>query len=133
MAFNAKTLVIAMAIPFSLLLPVLFYGKHRPFGVHVVFAAHVYAFLLLLWSASVGIAEIDVLRGGVGLDAAWMDNVLTVGNVAVCALYLYFAIGRVYRSQGLARLATSLVLAMGVQAVAIGYRFGLLLLTLSVV
>ena len=128
MAFNAKTLVIAMAIPFSLLLPVLFYGKHRPFGVHVVFAAHVYAFLLLLWSASVGIAEIDVLRGGVGLDAAWMDNVLTVG-----ALYLYFAIGRVYRSQGLARLATSLVLAMGVQAVAIGYRFGLLLLTLSVV
>jgi hypothetical protein len=132
-AFNAKSLVILMTIPFSLMLPLLFYGKHRPFGVHVVFAAHVYAFLLFLWSASLGIAAVDVLCGGAGLTAAWMDNALTSLNMVVCATYLFLAIGRVYRAQGIARLATSLALSVGVAAIALAYRFGLLLLTLYVV
>jgi hypothetical protein len=132
-AFNAKSLVIVMTIPFSLLLPVLLYRKRRPFGVHVVFAVHVYGFLLVLWSVSLGIAVINVWLGGAGIESAWMDNALTIFNMAGCATYLYLAIGRVYRVQGVARLVTTLAFSAGVALLALGYRLGLLVLTLYAV
>jgi hypothetical protein len=132
-AFNAKSLIIVMTVPFALMLPVLFYRERRSFGVHAVFAVHVYGFLLLLWCVSLGIAGVDVLCGGPGLESARMDDALSIFNMAGCATYLYVAIGRVYRARGAARLVASLVLSVGVAAVALGYRFGLLVLTLYTV
>jgi len=44
---NAKSLVILLVLPFTLLLIPLFAGSRRPFVTHLVFALHLQAFLLL--------------------------------------------------------------------------------------
>ena len=56
--FNAKSLIVLMAVPFALLLPLLFYRAHRPFLVHVVFSLHHYTFLFLLFCASLLAAKL---------------------------------------------------------------------------
>src|SRR6185503_1276216 len=48
----AKSLIILMVLPFAAVLPVVFRRNRKPFGVHVVFALHFYAFLLLLFCCS---------------------------------------------------------------------------------
>jgi len=48
----AKSLIVLMTIPFALLLPLVFYRRHRPFMLHVVFSVHLYTFLLLLFCAA---------------------------------------------------------------------------------
>jgi len=131
-ALHAKSLIILMTVPFSLLLPVVFFAKRKSFGVHVVFAVHVYAFLLFLACVSLAMAEIDVLCGGTGLESAWVDNALSAFNLAACAVYLYLATGTVYGAKGAARVIASLGLAVAFAAIALGYRFGLFLFTLYV-
>jgi hypothetical protein len=39
---NAKSLIILMALPFALLLPIMFYRDRQPFAAHVVFSLHLY-------------------------------------------------------------------------------------------
>jgi hypothetical protein len=129
-AFLAKTLVIVMTIPFSLLLSVLFFRERRSFGVHAIFAVHVYAFLLLLFCAAVIAAAIDVRCGGRGLDAQRFDTVLSLVNLTVCIVYLYAATGRVYGMRGVARIVTSLTLGVAVAAFVLAYRYFLFLLAL---
>jgi hypothetical protein len=131
-ALHAKSLVILMTIPFALLLPIVFVRSRKPFAVHLVFAVHVYTFLLFLYCAALALSGLDVLRGGAGLIDPRLDTVLTVFNLAVCAAYLYQAIGRVYGAKGTWRIVASLTLAVAVLAITLGYRFGLLWLTLHV-
>ena len=128
-AFHAKSLVILMTLPFAVLLAILFVPKRRTLAAHLVFAVHMYAFLLFLYCAVLVIPGLDRLRGGAGLESPLLDTALTVLNLSVCAAYLYAAIGRVYGSRGIARLATSLTLAVATLAIALAYRFGLLVLT----
>src|SRR4029077_18437819 len=85
----AKSLIILMVLPFAVLLPVVFHRSRQPVGVHVVFALHFYAFLLLLFCACLAIVAVDMLSGGVGLNAASMDNLLSLINVAACTTYLF--------------------------------------------
>jgi hypothetical protein len=132
-AILAKSLVIVMAIPFALLLPVLFLRNRKPFGVHVVFAVHVYTFLLLLFCAALLVAAVDLRCGGAGLESARMDTVISALNLAACVAYLYAAIGRVYGTTGAARIVTSLILGIAVAGIALAYRFGLFLLALYVI
>lgn len=66
-----------MVVPFTLLLPILFYRARQPFVTHIVFSLHLYTFLLLLFCVSLAIATIDVLFGGAGLNSAAMDNILS--------------------------------------------------------
>ena len=131
-AFHAKSLVIVMAIPFAMLLPALFFRSRRPFVMHLVFAVHVYAFLLLLYSAALVIAALNVWRGGAGLESPGMDALLTVLNLAACAVYLHLAIREVYGARGISRVAASLALAVAILGIALAYRFALLILTLYV-
>jgi len=127
---HAKSLVIAMAVPFALLLPVVFFGSRRPFSIHVVFALHLYAFLLLLFCVALGVAAIDVAFGGVGLASSAMDNVLTGLILAASTVYLYLASGRVYGVAGWSRSARSLLLAFAVGVIVVGYRFAIFVVTL---
>jgi hypothetical protein len=129
-AFLAKTLVITMAIPFTLLLPVLFFRKRRSFGVHAIFAVHAYSFLLLLFCAALIVAAIDVLCGGRGLDSPRFDHVVSPLNLIACVVYLYVAIGAVYGTRGAVRIVTALTLGCAVGAIVLGYRFVLFLLAL---
>jgi len=127
---NAKALIVLMTMPFALLLPLMFFRERRPFMAHVVFSLHVYTFLLLLFCAALLAAKVSVLLGGGGLDSPTVDNVLSIVNLMACALYLYAAIAPVYGSSGAARVAQTLVLAIAVGAIVLGYRFVLFLITL---
>jgi len=127
---HAKSLVIAMAVPFALLLPLVYFSTRRPFSIHVVFALHLYAFLLLLFCVALGIAALDAASGGGGLASASIDNLLT-GLLLVCSpAYLYLASGRVYGVTGWSRVAGSLLLAVAVGVIVVGYRFAIFLVTL---
>ena len=127
---HAKSLVIAMAVPFALLLPVVFFTSHRPFSIHVVFALHLYAFLLLLFCVALGVAAVDIASGGAGLASAAIDNVLTALILVCSTVYLYLASGPVYGVAGWGRVARSLVLALAVGVIVVGYRFAIFLVTL---
>ena len=127
---SAKSLIILMAVPFALLLPLAFFGSRRPFTTHVVFSLHAYTLLLLLFSLSLLIAISDEVLGGAGLNSPRMDNVLTVINLAACAAYLYLAMGPVYGASGPTRVVKALVLALSVGVIVVGYRFLLFLITL---
>ena len=94
-----------MALAFVPLLPALFFGARRRFGAHVVFALHLYAFILLLFSVSLLLAEAQLLAGGDGLASPRVDMALTLFNLAACGVYLWFAVGTFYGSRGPARIA----------------------------
>lgn len=127
---NAKSLIVVMALLFATLLPLAFLRERRPVMTHVVFSFHLYTFLLLLFCVALVAAKSSALLGFGGLDAPMVDNVLSVMNVAACAIYLYFAIRPVYGCTGTRRAASAMVLAVAAAAIALGYRFLLFFITL---
>lgn len=127
--FNAKALIIIMALMFAPLPAILFRGTRRPAGVHVVFALHLYAFVLILLSVSVLIAQIDLLAGGGGLQSAAVDTSLSVFNLTVSGAFIYLAIPKIYRTSGWARLGSTVVLTAGLGLLFVGYRFAIFLIT----
>lgn len=126
----AKSFIILMVVPFSILLHALFYKNSRPFVAHLVFALYFYAFLLILFCAILALAGVQHLLGGAGLNAPGVDNILTIVNLAACALYLYKATTAVYGASGKARIIKVLLLTLTVEAILLGYRFLMFLLTL---
>lgn len=127
---HAKSLVIAMAVPFALLLPAVYFTSRRPFSIHVAFALHLYAFLLLLFCVALAIAAADAALGGGGLASAAVDNALTALILVASAAYLHLASGRVYGVAGWSRVARALLLAFAVGVIVVGYRFAIFLVTL---
>lgn len=129
-ALNAKSLIVLMTMPFTLLLPLMFLRERRPFMSHVVFSFHFYTFVLLLFCVALLAAAASALIGGGGLDSPRVDTVLSIFNLAACALYLYLAIGQVYRARGVLRVVQAGMLALAAGAIVLGYRFALFLITL---
>jgi hypothetical protein len=127
---NAKALIVLMTLPFALLLPLMFFRERRPFMAHVAFSVHLYTFLLLLFCIALLAAKCSALLGFGGLETPFVDNLLSVTNLAACAVYLYLAIGPVYGAAGAMRAFKSIVLALAVAAIVLGYRFALFLITL---
>jgi hypothetical protein len=127
---NAKSLIILMVLPLAVVLPMLFYQNQQPFVAHIVFALHVSAFLLLLFSILSAVAAVDVLLGGAGLGSVRTDHLLSAINLGACATYLYVAIGRTYAARGAIRVVKVMALALAVAAIVSGYRFALFLITL---
>jgi hypothetical protein len=85
----------------------------------------------LLFCLALLAAALSEFLGFGDLQTAAVDNVLSVLNLAACALYIYLAIGPVYGSAGALRIAQTAVLAIAVAAIVIGYRFALFLITLA--
>ena len=127
---NAKSLILVMAILFSLLLPLAFFREHRPFMAHVIFSLHLYTFLLLVFCVALLAAKLSELAGLGGLETPWVDDVLSAANLAACAVYIYLAIGPVYGATGALRIGNAILLALAAAAIVVGYRFLLLLVTL---
>jgi hypothetical protein len=127
---HAKALIIAMVVPFAALLAVTFLRARRPFGIHFVFALHLYATLLLLFCVSIAATQICVWSGGVGLESSRLDTTISVFNLLGCALYLHIAIGRVYGGRYAARALGATLLTVAAAGLVLGYRFALFLLTL---
>jgi uncharacterized protein DUF3667 len=127
---HAKSFIIVMALPFTLLLPTLFHRTRQPFVAYAVFSLHFYAFLLLLFCVLLAFAAINVWFGGAGLDSPRMDTALTLINLAACATYLYVATGTAYGAKGAPRIVKALALSVAVIVILLGYRFVLFLFTL---
>ncbi|HRZ08943.1 MAG TPA: DUF3667 domain-containing protein [Gemmatimonadales bacterium] len=128
---NAKSLVILMVPAFAGVLALLFVRRREPLMTHVVFSLHLYAFLMLLFSLAIVAAGLQHWMGGGGLDSPRVDTVLSLINVTACAAYLFLAIGPAYGARGLVRVVQSGVAALAVGALVLGYRFILLLITLT--
>jgi len=128
--FYAKSLILLMSLPFALLLPLAFLRARRPFMTHVVFALHLYTFLLLLFCLALLAARLSAWLGLGGLDSPGVDNALSALNLAACAVYLYLAVGPVYGAAGVPRVVKSIALALSVAAIALGYRFVLFFVAL---
>ncbi len=128
---NAKSLIILMVLAFAIFPPLLFFRRHVPFAVHLVFALHLYAFVQLLFSAALVIVGIDLWLGGEGLASITVDHSLSIILLITCAAHLYWAIGRVYETTGLGRILSAGILTIAVAAIVLGYRFVLLPITLS--
>ena len=128
--FNAKALMILMVLAFAPILALLFRARRRAAGAHVVFALHLYAFVLVLLCASIAIAQIDLLAGGGGLGSPRVDKSLSVFNVSACAAYLYLSIRPTYAARGAARYVATVILAISMAVLFIGYRFVIFLITL---
>lgn len=127
---HAKALIILMALALVPFLPVAFWRARRPFGAHVVYALHLYAFILLLLCVSLLLAEVHLLAGGAGLASPRVDLALSVFNIAACAAYICLSIGPAYGARGAARIVQAIALACIVGAIALGYRFTIFLITL---
>lgn len=127
---NAKSLILLMVLPFTLLLPLVLLRERRPFMTHVVFALHLYTFLLLVFCVALLAAKLSGWLGWGGLDAPMVDNVLSVINLAACTTYVYLALGPAYGATGAMRAGKALLLAFAVAAIVIGYRFALFFITL---
>ena len=129
--FNAKALIIFMALLFAPLPAIVARGSNRPAGAQIVFALHLYAFVLILLSASVILAWLDKVLGGQGLSSGLVDKTLSVFNLLVCGGYLYLAIGRVYPTSGWPRLASAVFLTISIAFLFLGYRFAIFLMTFA--
>ena len=127
--FNAKALIILMVIAFAPVAAMVFRGAHRAAGAHVVFALHLYSFVLVVLCAALGIAEANLLLGGRGLASPAVDTWLSVANVAICGGYIYLAVGPAYSASGVNRAVGAFVLTAALAALFIGYRFVIFLIT----
>ena len=127
---NAKSLVILVVLPFTLLLIPLFAGSHRPFVTHMVFALHLLAFLLLCSCVLLLFTAAEAALGGSGLRSPFVDWGLFVTLIAVIAAYLYIATAVVYEATGWTRALKVGLLATVIAAAVPGYRFLIFLVTL---
>jgi hypothetical protein len=126
----AKSLIIFMALPFSLILPLMFFRNGLPFAAHVIFSLHYHTFFLLLYCLSLLIIAADVRIGGGGINSIAVQGSLGVANLFASAGYLYVATGTAYNAHGATRVIKSAVLALAVGFVFELYRFVICLITL---
>lgn len=90
-----------------------------------------YAFLLLLLCVSLTVLGISLAFGGPGLESEDFDHALSIVELVLCATYLHLAVRTVYSAQGMSRILKVGALAFAVAGNFLGYRFALLLITLS--
>lgn len=129
-ALKARSLIILMALVFSLAPALIFVRKRFPLVAHVVFSLHQYAFLLLVLSVALVIQSLSEWLGGPGKESDVFDLVATISWLIASAAYLYFATGTVYGERGIRRVLKTIVLTFVVGNVVLGYRFVLFLVTL---
>jgi hypothetical protein len=126
---KARSLIILMALVFSLAPASLFMRRRRPLVAHVVFSLHLYAFLLLLLSVGTAISAIGRWLG-LNLETGPGDAILSIALLLASALYMYFATRIVYGEGGMSRVLKTAVLTVIVGCVVLGYRFALFIITL---
>jgi hypothetical protein len=129
-ALNARSLIIFMAGFFSLAPAIVFRRSSQPPVVHLVFALHFYAFVLLLLCIATTIPVISVWFGGAGLESETLDHAISIGLLFLSAVYLYLSASAVYRDRGAILFVKTIALTFAVAVVLLGYRFMLLLITL---
>jgi tight adherence protein C len=92
--------------------------------------AALYVFVLTLACVALLLAEGQHMLGGGGLRAPAVDLALSIFNLIACTAYIYLALGPVYQSSGVPRIAKAAALATAVGAIFVGYRFAIFAITL---
>lgn len=129
-ALKARSLIIFMALFFAVVPMLVFIRRKRPFVAHAVFSLHLYAFMLLLFCVATAVPAMSALMGGPGFESSALDYFIANSLLVIGAVYLFFAIREVYEVRGVLRVLSTLVLAVAVGAIVLGYRFFLLIVTL---
>jgi Protein of unknown function (DUF3667) len=130
LAPHARSLILLMTLSFAVLPGLVFRRGRHPVAAHAVFSLHLYAFLLLLFCVVTTVEAVNVSLGDLGSTSGNLDRALSIGLVAACATYLYFAIGVVYGGSRRGRMLRAIALSVAAAAIVLGYRFVLLLITL---
>lgn len=131
---NAKSMIILMTPPLTLLAALLFVRSRQPLVGHVVFSIHFYAFWLVVFSVLLPLM-IVMLGGtfalvGISLSTLQWDTLVSSLLVSVAGVYLYAAVGRVYGARGILRLVNALLLMAVAGLTVIAYRLVVFLITL---
>ena len=127
---HARSLIILMALSFTPLPWLLFARRRQPIAVHAVFSLHLYTFLLVLLCTATAILAADVWFGGAGFESRLWDNAMAIALLLACAVYLDFALVRVYAARGWLCAVQGVLLAVGVAGIVLGYRFALFVIAL---
>jgi len=128
---NAKALVILMVLAFTPLLAIVFRRAGRAFGAHLVFALHLYAFILMLMCVALVAAEAQLLAGGLGLASPRVDVAISLALLLSCGAYLYLAVGAFYGSRGGWRIARTILLSASIGLIVVAYRFAIFLISFA--
>src|SRR6202030_4367435 len=70
-----------------------------PFVGHIVFSLHFYTLLLVLFCVALAVVGASLLTGGAGLNSEAFDHLLSAIELAVSGVYLFVAVGTVYRAR----------------------------------
>jgi hypothetical protein len=129
----AKSLVILVVPIFSLAVAALYWRHQRTYLVHLVFAAHVCTFWLLLICVTMTLTNLSIrlLRSAdIFPSALQVSTVIVVGTLAVMAVYLFGATQTVFNQQApWVAVAKAIALAVGFELSLQAYRCVLFFLT----
>ena len=127
---NAKSLIILMIVPLAIVALLLFGNSRRPMVSHAVFALHFLAFMLVLYSVTLPLVSAVMRLVAPDSFDPQVDIVVTLMQLALCAIYLTMAVPVVYRTTGLTRIAKVTLLVLALPFVILGYRFAIFVITL---
>jgi hypothetical protein len=96
----------------------------------VVFALHLYAFLLIVFCVDLLVVAASLQLGGAGLASHRLDVVLYLSSLSLCGVYLHRAISVVYGARTISGIIQAIPLTAAVGAIVLGYRFAVFLITL---
>jgi hypothetical protein len=130
-ALNSKSLVLLMVPPFALVAALLAWDLRSGAVAHLVFALHVYSFLMLFLTVLFPLLAI-VLRGLKavhGPTLGQLDSLITLFEGLVVLTYLSKAVGIVYQVGLVRRWIMAACLTASILYILYCYRFVLLVLT----
>ncbi len=113
---------IILFIPFlALLFFLLFFKKKRYFSLHLVFAAHFFSFLLILFTLFHYIIELP-FQLFIKNDSEKFDNYATIFNISIFILYFILAAKRYYKSHIAWIILSGILLAVFFMFLLTAYR-----------
>jgi hypothetical protein len=128
-ALHARSLILVMVVAFTPLAALVFRRARQPFAANAVFSLHLYAFMLPWFSIATLIQAATLLTGTVSPTSRLLDASLSIGLLVACATYVHLASAPVYGGSRVRRFGQAIVLAIGMGAIVLAYRFALLLIT----
>ncbi len=129
----SRTLILLMLPPFAVIAGLVFVDRRRLAVTHLVFALHLYAFMLIvlcvLFPAVTVVAHL-LIHFGVAVDPELLGWIVTALQVAPCVVYLAWSARAVYDVGPLRRWWSAGLLTLATLGILYGYRLTLLVFTL---
>lgn len=131
---HAKSLVVVMVPLLAAALQVVARRPRRRFADALAFSSHFFAYALIFLSALfplVALTLASLAHGGLRPSTSTMDEVVTAIELALCAWYLYRALGTAFGGSAWLRAAQTLALLLALAAILRLYHLAVFALTLA--